>query len=228
MNVLIVEGEKALQHDLEKLLSSESWHCDIANGIQTASEKIFVNSYDMVLLDRDLPDVDGLQLLSEVSTMSLLPAVIIISAIALSSDKVKALNMGADDYLTKPFNMPELMARMKAVLRRKFGYVKNLLLFYGFPLDIENKTLLHNDEPVNLTRKEYDVLEYLVLNRNRAVPRDKLSEHVWGSEHDSGHSSNYVEVHVKNLRQKLARHTDTSWFQTIRGFGYKMNIPEKA
>jgi DNA-binding response OmpR family regulator len=224
MTVLIVEDEKSLSHEIEIFLTKEGYHCDVAFTGASASEKIFVNNYDFVLLDLGLPDTDGLKVLKEAKEKGSESAFIILTARSGVDDKVKGLEMGADDYLSKPFSLPELMARMQAILRRKHGLKSNVMDIKGFKMDINNRTVHYGEELVKLTKKEFDLLHYLGLNRNRVLTRMQLTEHIWGDVMEDDYESNYIDVHIKNLRKKLSAHTNIDWFETVRGIGYRFNI----
>ena len=224
MTVLIVEDEKSLSHEIEIFLTKESFHCDVAFSGAIASKKIFVNNYDFVLLDLGLPDVDGLQVLKEAKEKGSESAFIILTARSGVDDKVKGLEMGADDYLSKPFSLPELQARMQAILRRKHGLKSNVIDIRDFRMDINSRMIQHNGNPVSLTKKEFDLLHYLALNRNRVLTRMQLTEHIWGDVLEDDYESNYIDVHIKNLRKKLSAHGSIEWFETVRGIGYRLNL----
>jgi DNA-binding response OmpR family regulator len=224
MNVLIVEDEKSLSHEIEIFLTKQNYHCDVAFNGKSASEKIFVTNYDFVLLDLGLPDMDGLTVLKEAKNGGSESAFIILTARGGTDDKVKGLDLGADDYLAKPFSLIELQSRMQAILRRKHGLKSNTMQIKDFVMDINNRTVHHNGNLVNLTKKEFDLLHYLALNRNRVLTRMQLTEHIWGDVLEDDYDSNYIDVHIKNLRKKLSGHSNIDWFETVRGIGYRMNI----
>ncbi len=224
MNVLIIEDEIALSKELEVFLKKEGYVCELARTGKEASEKIYVNSYDFILLDLGLPDYDGLELLKEVFKATKEASVIILTARGTVDDKVKGLNMGADDYLAKPFSLLELQSRMHAIIRRKHGLKKSILPIKGFNIDIDNRTVAWKEEQVNLTKKEFDLLHYLVLHKNRVLTRLQLTEHIWGNLMDDDFDSNYIDVHIKNLRKKLSAYEESDWIETVRGLGYRANI----
>lgn len=224
MNVLIVEDEKGLAKEIENFLSKTGYLCEIALTGENASEKIFVNHYDFVLLDLGLPDYEGLELLKEAKEANQEASFIILTARSAVDDRVKGLNMGADDYLAKPFSLLELHSRMQAILRRKHGLKKNIMEAGDFVIDIENRTVLHNAEIINLTKKEFNILHYLLLHKNRVITRIQLTEHLWGDVLEEDYESNYIDVHIKNLRKKLTAHEKTDWLETVRGIGYRVNL----
>ncbi|HVA98113.1 MAG TPA: response regulator transcription factor [Bacteroidia bacterium] len=224
MNVLIVEDEKSLAKEMNIFLKKEGFVCDIAHTGKDASEKIFVTPYDFVLLDLGLPDYEGLDLLKETKESNQDAAIIILTARGGTDDKIKGLDLGADDYLAKPFSLLELHSRMQAIIRRKHGLKKNNVTIREFEIDLQNRTIHCKKTPVNLTKKEFDILHYLVLHKNRVVTRLQLTEHIWGNILEDDYDSNYIDVHIKNLRKKLSTYDDIEWFGTVRGIGYRLEI----
>lgn len=223
MNVLIVEDERGLAREIENFLSKERFLCDIAFNAKQATEKFLANPYDFILLDLGLPDADGLDVLKEARKENPETAFIILTARGSTEDKISGLDLGADDYLSKPFSLPELYARMQAVTRRKFGLKSNLISLHDLQIDTSNHKLLYNEQEIVLTKKEYDLLTYLVLNKNRVLTRLQLSEHIWGNILEDDYDSNYIDVHIKNLRKKISQYTTTEWLETVRGLGYRVN-----
>lgn len=223
MNVLIVEDEKSLSHELEIFLTKQGYNCDVAFNGKSASEKIFVNAYDFVLLDIGLPDYSGFDLLKEAREGNRDSAFIILTARSETDDKIMGLDLGADDYLAKPFSLMELHSRMQAITRRRHGLTTNTMQIGDFLMDINSRTVHYNDQLVNLTKKEFDLLHYLALHKNRVLTRMQLTEHIWGDVMDDDYDSNYIDVHIKNLRKKLGAYTSTEWLETVRGIGYRMN-----
>ena len=223
MNVLIVEDEKSLSHEIEIFLTKQGYNCDVAFNGKSASEKIFVNAYDFILLDIGLPDYSGLDLLREARQGNSDSAFIILTARSETDDKIKGLDLGADDYLGKPFSLMELHSRMQAITRRKHGLTTNAIQIGDFVMDINNRTLHHKGQAVNLTRKEFDLLHYLALHKNRVLTRMQLTEHIWGDVMEEDYDSNYIDVHIKNLRKKLGAFASTEWLETVRGIGYRLN-----
>ncbi|WP_421942666.1 response regulator transcription factor [Pedobacter sp.] len=224
MNVLIVEDEKSLALEMNEFLSKEGFIIEHAWKKASAEEKIFVNSYDFILLDLGLPDGDGFEVLKQLKSFSDRDdAVIILTARSAVDDRIKGLDEGADDYLPKPFSLNELLARMHAIIRRKHKLEKNEVNIHGFTFNIQNRTVSYGDERLNLTKKEFEIFNYLVLNKNRVVSRMSLTEHVWGDILEVNSDSNFVDVHVKNLRKKLAAVNPIDWFETVRSIGYRIN-----
>ena len=224
MNVLIVEDEKNLAAEVKSFLEKENLLCETAHTGKEASEKIFVNNYDFILLDLGLPDYEGLNLLKEAKEANREAAFIILTARGAVDDKIKGLNLGADDYLAKPFSLLELLSRMQAITRRKHGLKKNILSIGEFNIDIQKRSVLHKEKEIQLTKKEFDILHYLVLHKNRVLTRNQLTEHIWGDVLEEDYDSNYVDVHIKNLRKKLAAHAPADFLETVRGIGYRVNL----
>jgi DNA-binding response OmpR family regulator len=225
MNVLIVEDEKGLALEVDEFLSHEGFTVEHARTKKSASEKIFVNNYDFILLDLGLPDGDGFDLLKMLKGMDKREdAVIILTARGAVDDRVSGLEQGADDYLAKPFSLNELLARMHAITRRKHRLESNDINVKGLKINIQNRTVMYNDERIALTKKEFEIFNYLVLNKNRVISRTNLTEHVWGDVLEINSDSNFVDVHVKNLRKKLSAYIPIDWFETVRSIGYRINI----
>ena len=224
MNVLIVEDERQLSHEIEIFLTKQGYQCDVAFNGKSASEKIFVNNYDFVLLDIGLPDYNGFTLLKEAKEGGKESAFIVLTARSAVDDRVTGLDLGADDYLAKPFSLLELQARMQAILRRRHGLRNNTISVHDFVLDIQNRSVTRQGQPINLTKKEFDILYYMALNKNRVITRVQLTEHIWGDVLEEDYESNYIDVHMKNLRKKLSAQGPADFIETVRGIGYRMNL----
>jgi DNA-binding response OmpR family regulator len=226
MTVLLVEDERALAKELAFFLHQHGFACTVARTAHEASQATADLPFDFILLDLGLPDADGLALLAEFKANGLTAAIVILTARGAVEDRIRGLELGADDYLAKPFSLPELLARMHAITRRRFGLQRPLVPVGEFELDVQNRRLLHQGQLITLSLKEFDVLAYLVLNRNRVLTRLQLSEHIWGNLPDTGFDSNYIDAHIKNLRKKLGRYADTDWLETVRGLGYRALLHE--
>jgi len=225
MNVLIIEDEKALARELEIFLTNYNYVCDVCFNGASASEKVAVNLYDFILIDLGLPDYDGLDLLKEAKKSNPESAYIILTARAEINDRIKGLDMGADDYLAKPFSLLELQSRMQAITRRKFGLKNNVVALGDFLVNLTERTIAFGDEVISaITKKEFDLVAYLILHKNRTVTRNQLSEHIWGSIVNDDYDSNYIDAHIKNIRKKLNAHAPADWLETVRGLGYKVRI----
>jgi DNA-binding response OmpR family regulator len=224
MRILIVEDEKSLSQEIRQFLEKEEYNCDQAFTGKEASELIAINPYDFVLLDIGLPDYNGLDLIKEAKEYNSEAYFIVITARGELEDKIKGFDLGADDYLPKPFSLLELLSRVQAITRRKFGHQSSIINFGGFALDTMKKNLTHKDKNIDLTKKEYKLLSYLVLNKNRVLDRLQLTEHIWGDFFEDDFDSNYIDVHIKNIRKKLSNFDNSNWIKTVRGIGYKFEL----
>lgn len=223
MNVLIVEDYKELAAEIIDYLSKTGYVCKWVSSCADALEEIQVNTYDVMLLDLGLPDGDGFEVLRAIRKQTSKVAVIVITARGELDDKIEGLQLGADDYLTKPFALTELGARLFAVIRRIHGFTVNELNVHGFSLQLQDYKVSYNGIPINLTKKEFDIFQYLVLNKNRVITRLQLTEHIWGDILEVNSDSNFIDVHVRNLRKKLDKHIPIDWFETVRNVGYRIN-----
>jgi DNA-binding response OmpR family regulator len=225
MNVLIIEDEKALAAELEIFLTKYNYICEVCFNGTTGSEKIGINLYDFILIDLGLPDYDGLDLLKEAKKHNPDAVCIILTARAEVYDRIKGLDLGADDYLPKPFSLLELQSRMQAITRRKFGLKQSLVDLGGFLINLTDRTISYYNSEVNtITKKEFDLIAYLILHKNRTLSRSQLSEHIWGSIINDDYDSNYIDAHIKNIRKKLNAFAPPDWLETVRGLGYKIKI----
>ena len=224
MNILIVEDHQELAIELIDYLSKSGYLCKLANTCSSALEEIYSNDYDVLLLDLGLPDGSGFDVLKEVRKTQSKMGVIIITARGELDDRINGLQLGADDYLTKPFALTELGARLYAIIRRIHGYTVNDLKVHGFSLQLQDYKVNFDKISVNLTKKEFDIFQYLVLNKNRVITRLQLTEHIWGDILEVNSDSNFIDVHVRNLRKKLDKHTSLEWFETVRNVGYRINV----
>lgn len=225
MKVLIVEDERAMAAEMKAFLEKASYVCDLAYTAKQGLEKLEDNQYTFILLDLGLPDKDGLLLLQEARKDCPDASCIILSARGQLEDRIKGLDLGADDYLPKPFSLLELQSRMQAVARRKFGLQDAAIVIGDFKVDLNKRLVIHNGETeIELSRKEFDLLSYLLLHKNRPITRMQLSEHIWGNYADDDYDSNYIDVHIKNIRKKLSAWSSVEWLQTVRSVGYKVKI----
>jgi DNA-binding response OmpR family regulator len=223
MNILIVEDATDLSNEIVTFLRTEGYLCEQSFTGNDASEKIAVNQYDFVLLDLGLPDYNGLDLITEARKTGSDTAFIIITARGAVEDKVRGLDLGADDYLAKPFALVELSSRIQAVARRKFKISTQDIRVGEFVLDLQSRRIYFNRKEVMLTKKEFDLIQYLILNKNKVLTRYQLYEHIWGNILDDQYDSNFIDVHIKNVRKKLNEFAPTPWLETVRGTGYMVN-----
>lgn len=222
MKVLLIEDEKTLAYEVEAFLKKAFYICDLAHTAARGLEMLGVNPYDFVLLDLGLPDLDGLKVLKEAKKLNPDAAYIILTARGNIEDRIIGLDLGADDYLPKPFSLLELQSRMQAISRRKFKVSTQEIPLGEFMIDLQKRTVSHEGTEIELTRKEYDLLSYLLLHKNRVLTRMQLSEHIWGTFADDDYDSNYIDVHIKNIRKKLSVYAPVEWLETVRGVGYKI------
>ncbi len=223
MNLLIVEDELPLSREIRQFLEKEGFKCDEAQTGRMASDKIFSNEYDLILLDLGLPDYEGLDLLKEAMKNKNTASVIIISARSALEDRIKGLDLGADDYLSKPFSLVELKSRILAVTRRKHGLKGNIVRIQGLEINLDKRKVYAEAKEILLTKKEYDIFSFLILNKNRVTTRLQISEHIWGDIFEENYNSNYIDVHIKNLRKKLAEYLEGDFLETVRGIGFRFN-----
>lgn len=222
MKILIVEDEKDLRETIVASLMKEHFVIESAIDFNSASEKIEVYDYDCILLDIMLPNGNGFQLLEQLKKQGKSGNVIIISAKDSLDDKLKGLELGADDYLTKPFHIAELNARIKAVLRRQKLDGKNTIEIANVVLDLKERTFTVANINVALNRKEFDILNYFLLNKNRLVTKTALAEHVWGDNIDQANNYDFIYYQIKNVRKKLIDAKAEIEIEAVYGIGYKL------
>lgn len=222
MKVLVIEDEADLRETLKDSLIKEDYIVETAIDFGSALDKVLVYDYDCILLDIMLPGGSGLQVLDRLKKEGKSDNVIIISAKDSLDDKLQGLELGADDYLTKPFHIAELNARIKAVLRRKQRDGKNTLEMGNLVLDLNDRSLSIAGEPVPLNRKEFDILNYFLLNKNRLVSKNALAEHVWGDNTDQADNLDFIYSQIKNLRKKFLTKKAEVDFEAVYGIGYKL------
>ena len=222
MKILVIEDEKDLRETLVASLLKESYVVEAADNFDSAYEKISVYDYDCILLDIMLPGGSGLDLLVELKTLEKSENVIIISAKNSLDDKLDGLALGADDYLTKPFHIAELNARIKAVFRRNNLQGKESIQLGNITLDINERTFSVDHRPVHLNRKEFDILNYFLLNKNRLITKTALAEYVWGDQIDQADNFDFIYYQIKNLRKKLQTAQADIEIESVYGVGYKL------
>lgn len=224
MKILIVEDEHELAQDIVKYLSGQSYVCEVAENYNQATDKIAVYQYDCILLDLMLPDGNGIALLEQLKRENKQDGVIIISAKNSIEDKVKGLQIGADDYLAKPFHHSELSARIHSLIRRKQFNSSNIVQQNEITIDLLGKTVKVNNIDISLTKKEIDLLLFFIGNKNRVISKSALAEHLSGDIADMFDNHDFVYAHVKNLKKKLTEANYGNYIKTIYGTGYKWEI----
>jgi DNA-binding response OmpR family regulator len=223
MKVLVIEDEKELSESICSYLAGEQFVCEKALDFQTALEKISLYDYACIVLDVNLPGGSGLEILNELKKENKIDGVLIISARNSLDDKVFALKAGADDYLTKPFHLAELGARVAAIIRRKSFEGKNRVILNELILDLSEKEVRVNNKPVDLTRKEYELLLYFISNKNKVIAKNAIAEHLWGDNMDLADNYDFIYTHIKNLRKKLIQAGTADYIKSVYGMGYKFN-----
>jgi len=221
MNILVIEDEPDLLERLASILAGERYTVVTAADGKEGLAKIWDDCYDLILLDIMLPHIDGLEVLTEIRAAGIKTPVLMLTAKGDVSDKVKGLNLGADDYLAKPFSLAELLARVRALLRRATA-ASPVIEAGHIQLNTNSREVFSDGIPLQLTAREFAILEFLMHNRGRAVSRFTLAEHVWGDDFDPFSMSNFIDVHMKNLRRKIAADDKPQLIVTVRGFGYRL------
>ena len=221
MKILIIEDEKELSRNISDYLSMENYVCEQAFTFGEAIDKISVYTYDCILLDLNLPGGDGLRILNEIGKQDIDSGVIIISARGTLDDRIEGLKTGADDYLAKPFPLPELRMRIYALMRRRKFTNSNTLQSGNVKIDLLTKQVKTPDKEVVLTKSEYELLLFLIGNKNRVVSKNAIAEHLSGDMADMLDNHNFVYAHVKNLKAKLADAGLSNNIKTIYGTGYQ-------
>ena len=221
MKVLIIEDEKHLSESIVSYLKQEDFICDAAADYSSAIDKIESFDYDCILLDINLPGGSGLDILKQLRQSKKMDGVLIISARNALEDRVTGLQLGADDYLPKPFHLSELVARITAIIRRRNSGGNNLLQFNELIIDTLAKTVLVNNKLLELTRKEYQLLLYFAYNKGRVISKNAIAGHLWGDEMEGAGNYDFIYTHVKNLRKKLLASGCSDYVQSVYGMGYK-------
>ena len=221
MKILIVEDETSLQVEIRNFLEKESYLCEVAGNYLDADEKLSLYHYDIAVVDITLPGGSGLQLINKLKKLNADTGVIIISAKNSLDDKITGLDLGADDYLSKPFHLSELNARIKAVLRRrKFDGATNIV-FNEIVIEPENASVTINKNTMTLTKKEYDLLVFFIGNKERLLTRESIAEHLWGDNIDLADNYDFIYTHINNLRKKIMKAGGNDYVKTVYGMGYK-------
>ncbi|AMM51696.1 transcriptional regulator [Rufibacter sp. DG15C] len=222
MKILVIEDEPDMLENMVRSLEQELYVVETAQTYDQALEKIGVYAYDCILLDIMLPGGSGLDLLEELKKQQKTDSVIIVSAKNSIEDKVQGLELGADDYLPKPFHLAELHARVKSVLRRRKFEGQNQQQLENLQIDLDKHQIWVDGQELTLNRKEYDILLYLVTNKDRLVSKTALAEHVWGDSIDQADNYEFIYSQIKNLRKKLKDARAQVEVQAIYGIGYKL------
>ncbi|GGI25800.1 response regulator transcription factor [Pedobacter mendelii] len=224
MKILIVEDELTILESMLSYFTEVGNVCESASDYLSASEKINLYNYDCILLDLGLPDGEGLNLLKELKKLKKNDGVLIISARHSLDDKLSGLNLGADDYLVKPFHLSELKARVSAIVRRKKFDGNNIITFNEISVDITKMETSVKGQIITLTKKEYDLLIYFLSNKGKVVTKNAIAEHLWGDEMDISDDFDFIYTHIKNLRKKIIEAGASDYLQSVYGIGYKFGM----
>ncbi len=222
MRILVVEDEKRIADFISRGLQGAGYAVDLAPEGATALELVHATDYDLVVLDLMLPDMDGLKVLEKIRNRKIAPPVLILSARGALEDRVKGLELGADDYLVKPFAFVELLARIRALLRRGQPIAERLQVG-DLAMDCVRRKVSRAGEPIELAPKEFGILEYMMRNRGRPLSRTMIVEHVWDMDYDG--LTNIVDVYIRHLRSKIDDRFSQKLIQTVRGIGYMIDAP---
>ncbi len=225
MHILVVEDEPKLNANLKKALQEQSYAVDTAFDGEEALDWVEASSYDLIVLDVMLPRLDGIEVCKRLRAKKIATPVLMLTARDAVPDRVKGLDSGADDYLTKPFAMEELMARVRSLLRRDSTAKDPVLRVADLELDTTTREVRRAGQSIRLTSKEYAVLEYLMRQQNRVLSRDQIAEHVWDYDYDG--ISNLVDVYIRYLRRKMDEGFEPKLIETIRGAGYRIRDPNR-
>ncbi|MDD4492178.1 MAG: response regulator transcription factor [Bacteroidales bacterium] len=223
MKILIVEDEVELLIGISNYLIKEKYICELAENFRKADEKLSIYEYDIILLDITLPDGNGLKLLETIKKRQVKSGVIIISAKNSLDDKIKGLDLGADDYISKPFQLSELNSRIRAVLRRRQFDGSNSLYFKEISINTDSKSVTVNGKEIKTTKKEYDLLLFFLVNKNRVLTKEVIAEHLWDDNIDLADSYDFIYTHLNNIRKKIKSAGGNDYIKTIYGMGYKFS-----
>lgn len=223
MKVLIIEDERILAEGITNHLVKEGFLCEVVHSYADAIPKIHLYQYDCIIIDINLPDGIGFDLIKALKTARSTAGIIVISARNAVEDKIKSLDLGSDDYLTKPFHLPELNARIKSIMRRRNYGGANEIEFEEIRINYNARKVFVYSSEVALSKKEYDLLMYFLANKDIALTKASMAEHLWGENADMVDSFDVLYSHVKNLRKKLTEKGARDYIQTIYGIGYKFS-----
>ncbi|MFP4023291.1 MAG: response regulator transcription factor [Thiohalospira sp.] len=221
MKLLIVEDNFQLADDLSRFLNENGFLAEIADTLELAKEKVELYHYELVILDIGLPDGSGLDIIKLLKNRKSDSGILIVTAKNAIEDKVKGLELGADDYITKPFHKAELNARVRSIIRRKKFNGNNIISINDIEIDLGSMEVKVNGLELDLTRKEYDLLLYFIYNKNRVLTKESIAEHLWGDHIDQADNFDFIYNHIKNLRKKLQNAGAGNHIRSVYGMGYK-------
>lgn len=221
MKILIVEDDSHLRESMINYFLDQGHIVEQAVDFESGEDKLFNYQYDLAILDIGLPKGNGLSLIKILKKVNLATGVLIVSAKNSLDDKIAWLDLGADDYIIKPFHLSELNSRVNAIYRRRFQSGSNELIFQEFNIDTVSCSVKINDKELELSKKEYDLILYFITNANRVLTKSAIAEHLWGDFMDVADNHDLVYTHIKNLRKKVTEFTSNDYLKTIYGMGYK-------
>ena len=224
MKILIIEDEIELANSIIEFVEKDYSSLDSAENFELAEEKINIYEYDCALIDLMLPDGSGLDLIELLKRKQPKCGIIVITAKDTLDDKLQGLNLGADDYLTKPFHLAELNARINSVIRRKNFDGSDIIELKEIKINNQTHEVFVNDKLIELTRREYDILMFFIGNKNRVLTKASIVEHVWGDDANAFDNFDFVYTHIKNLRKKILNKGGNDYFKSIYGVGYKLSL----
>ena len=222
MKILLIDDEKQLVNALSTILKQNKYSVDVAFNGEDGLDLALTGLYDLIILDVMMPLLDGFIVLKKIRDKKLDVPVLILSAKTELNDKVDGLNLGADDYITKPFSTDELLARIRALLRRKEKFMGDLLSFNDVVLNRDTFEIIKGDKKISLGKKEFQILEMLILSAGKSIDKDRFIEKIWGYDTDAEY--NTIEVYVSFLRKKLSAISSTTEIKSIRGLGYTLGV----
>ena len=228
MKILVVEDHPALLSAIVEALEAEKFLCERAADFGTAEEKIHLYRYDLIIVDINLPGGSGLEIIREVKRLGGETGIIVVSARDALDNKIEGLELGADDYVTKPFDMAELVARVKALVRRRNFGGQSVVTQGDFSIDTQSREVTAAGRKIDLTRSEYDILLFLFSNAGRVISRESLAEHIWGDHMDLADSFDFIYSHIKNLRKKITTAGAADPIRAVYGIGYKYEISRES
>ncbi len=228
MKILVIEDHPGLLSAIVEALEAEKFLCERAADFGTAEEKIHLYRYDLIIVDINLPGGSGLEIIREVKRLGGETGIIVVSARDALDNKIEGLELGADDYVTKPFDMAELVARVKALVRRRNFGGQSVVTQGDFSIDTQSREVTAAGRKIDLTRSEYDILLFLFSNAGRVISRESLAEHIWGDHMDLADSFDFIYSHIKNLRKKITTAGATDPIRAVYGIGYKYEISRES
>lgn len=221
MKILIIEDQIDLLHSIQDALSKENFNCETADTKKKAEYKIYTFEYDILIVDINLPDGSGLEIVKQMKRLNSRVGIMIISARNAIDQKIEGLELGADDYITKPFDMAELIARVKSLIRRRLFNGEETVNFGNITINTSKREVYVDDQLVELTKSEYQILLFFFSNPNRVISKETLAEHIWGDHMDISDSYDFIYSHMKNLRKKIVSKNVDDPIKVIYGIGYK-------